>query len=214
MIRFTTTLFLMFFISAANAGSFWHFSDKPVDSVIKIRAESVQGLVSGSGVIVGPGRIVTAYHVVNGAHEVEAEVNGEVLQGNVLLHDLQHDLALISVPTEGMPYVPLLPGDQHLAQQQLVSLVGFPFGDEQQAYDAMVSSWIDSRYDEIYVNAPILGGESGGGLFATVDGQVYLAGVITASTSTGVGEGISGGTAVPVAYLRRMLTAGRSVASR
>lgn len=214
MIRFTSAIFIVFFLSAASAENFWQYAHEPVDSVVRIQVELSSGQAAGSGVIVGPGRIVTAYHVVKNARQVLVEVNGEVLQGHVVIHDLQHDLALIAVPTEGMPYVPLLPGDQHLVQQQIVSLVGFPHGDQQQSHEALVSSWIETRYDEIYVNAPVLGGESGGGLFTTIDDQVYLAGVITASTSAGIGEGISGGTAVPVAYLRKMLAAGRYVASR
>jgi len=94
-------------------------------SVVQVRSERRGG---GTGVVWGPGRVVTNHHVVVRSTAVRVELlDGRTLAAKVLASDEALDLALLDVPADGLPTVPT--GDStRLRVGELVVAVGHPWG--------------------------------------------------------------------------------------
>lgn len=178
-----------------------HASAAPLDrataAVVAITAGSQR---VGSGVVVAPGFVLTAAHVIDA---VPASVPERILVENqlqaftVAAIDRARDLALLRVPLPA-DVVPIAWGDStRLARGQQVIVLGFPLGLKQVSLtQGVVSSPLQSYNGAEYIqtDAAINPGSSGGAL---VDSQGRLVGINVAKIA---GQDVGGiGFAVPEA---------------
>ncbi|MBK8995261.1 MAG: Do family serine endopeptidase [Myxococcales bacterium] len=155
----------------------------------------------GSGVVVGPGLVVTNNHVVADADELKVKTaDKRELPAKVLGTDPKSDLAVLEVSGDTKGLVPLELGDSsRLRLGDVVLAVGNPFGVGQTVTMGIVSAkgranmGIVDYEDFIQTDAAINPGNSGGAL---VDMEGRLVGINTAILSrTGGNVGI--GFAIP-----------------
>lgn len=181
---------------------------QPNQAVVKVYVSNRGSDSSGSGVIIGPGRLATAYHVIENAQSIHVEIMGEETRAYPVFADPEHDLAVLSFPARETPHIPLLPANYGL-QDMGVTLVGYPFGGAQTSHHASVQGPIGNY--GVYLNSPVMQGESGGAMITRIHGKFYLAGIITSSVKNEGEHEVSGGAAVPSNYIRRFLTSGRTI---
>jgi len=149
-------------------------------AVSEIYARYSQGIVSiktkdrfgrelglGSGFVVSQdGFIVTNYHVLASAYQVEVNIGNAVLSGARLVKAVpQKDIAILKVEAQGLS--PLVIGDSdELISGQIVVSLGSPLGLEYSVSSGIVSA-IRSGKDMklIQMTAPISLGSSGGPVF-------------------------------------------------
>lgn len=119
-------------------------------SVVKVEGVACGQVQDGSGVVVGPGEVVTNAHVVAGeaATEVVA-VDGRRLAATVVSFDPGRDLAVLSVPELGAPALELV--DAPDAQQG--GVFGFPGGGELRVAPFRVERTITAVGRDIYDGA-------------------------------------------------------------
>ncbi len=155
----------------------------------------------GSGVVIGPGIVVTNNHVVAGAEKLEVKTaDNRVLGARVVGTDPKSDLAVLELSGDTKGLVPLELGDSaRLRLGDVVLAVGNPFGVGQTVTMGIVSAkgranmGIVDYEDFIQTDAAINPGNSGGAL---VDMEGRLVGINTAILSrTGGNVGI--GFAIP-----------------
>jgi len=170
---------------------------------------------SASGFVVGvDGRILTSYHVINGASSLAVVLpDGRSIPATVVKTDAAHDLALIKVSVTGLTPVTL--GDSDAVREgQLAIVIGSPlvtFTDS--VTQGVVSgtnrtATIGDRLAQteqnltglIQTDAAISPGNSGGPLF---DAGGSVVGVITA----GIGDAEGVGFAVPINQAKAMISA-------
>jgi len=99
--------------------------------VVSIQVYSQTGSGVGSGFVIDKaGHIVTNYHVVQGASEVEVHFqSGLKVYGDVIGEDLDSDLAVIKVDVDPEKLQPLTLGDSDQVRVgQTVIAIGNPFG--------------------------------------------------------------------------------------
>ena len=172
------------------------------------RRSAVPGL--GSGVVVSEeGYILTNYHVVEAADEIEVASNdGRKFKAKVVGTDPESDLAVLRVPADAQ-----LPAD-HLRHRRhalrvgdVVLAIGNPFGVGQTVTSGIVSALgrshlgINTFENFIQTDAAINPGNSGGAL---VDSNGNLVGINTAIYSQSGGSmGI--GFAIPVSLARNVM---------
>lgn len=130
----------------------------------------------GSGLIVGPRRVLTAYHVVQGQGLDVRFFSGEANAGSVVWSDAERDLAVIDVKIpEGHPRAPLS-CDQPRAGQHVIA-VGHPI----QSQWVLVGGYLPNgglvadRY--VSLGFPVGLGTSGGPVF---DDQGQVVGITLA----------------------------------
>ena len=168
-----------------------------------VQIETQQGL--GSGFIYDEaGLIMTAYHVTDGAGQVQVRLaDGTKLAGEVLGEDPATDVAVVQIdPPEGMAVATLATGVDVQVGQTAIA-IGSPFGLDQTVTAGIVSAVGRSAetpggvIPAIQTDAPINTGNSGGAL---ADRQGRVIG-INDSIITG-GQGSTGnvgvGFAVPI----------------
>ncbi len=136
----------------------------------------------GSGVILASdGRIVTNYHVIEGACNIEITFYDEtVYQGDVYIedYDKELDLAVLKINKSGL--TPAIMGDSDEAKAGAsVKTIGSPYGYLNTVTEGIISA---IRRDSIQISAAVNPGNSGGGLFdqygkliAIPSSSVYLA---------------------------------------
>lgn len=157
----------------------------------------------GSGFTVGAdGRIATNLHVIGSARSATVRLadGREFSRVEVLALDARHDLALLRVPTSGLPVLPLgdsaavRPGDHVVA-------IGHPLGLGNTVSDGLVSAVreLDATLTVLQVSAPISAGSSGGPLL-NERGEVI--GVSTAIAAHG--QNLNFG--IPVGYLKPLMS--------
>ena len=99
--------------------------------VVSIQILSEMGGGQGSGFVIdNDGHIVTNFHVVHGASDIEvAFPSGLKLKGEIIGEDADSDLAIIKVDAPAGQLVPLTLGDSSdLQVGQIVVAIGNPFG--------------------------------------------------------------------------------------
>lgn len=99
--------------------------------VVSIIITTAEGGSTGSGFVYDTdGHIITNFHVVEGAEDVEVDfVSGFKTRGEVIGTDLDSDLAVIKVDVPAEVLAPLPLGDSNLVQVgQTVVAIGNPFG--------------------------------------------------------------------------------------
>jgi S1-C subfamily serine protease len=168
--------------------------------------EERRGLGSGF-VIDKSGHIVTNYHVIENADEVEVSFsNGEEMDAEIVGRDASTDIAVLRVDAESRALRPLRLGDSdQLRVGDEVAAIGNPLGYERTMTAGIVSALgrvIESpgpqpfAIDEvIQTDAPINSGNSGGPLLNAA-GEVV--GVNTQIATAGAPGNIGIGFAVPI----------------
>lgn len=168
----------------------------------------------GSGVVVGPGLVVTNNHVVADADELKVKTaDKRELPAKVLGTDPKSDLAVLEVSGDTKGLVPLELGDSsRLRLGDVVLAVGNPFGVGQTVTQGIVSAVARTQIGVtdyqffIQTDAAINPGNSGGAL---VDMAGRLVGINTAIYSrTGGSLGI--GFAIPVNMVRVVVDSARA----
>ncbi len=163
----------------------------------------------GSGVIFSEkGYILTNYHVIAGANEVEVMLsNGRSAAATLVGSDPDTDLAVLKIQLPDVPAITL--GDsEHLQVGDVVLAIGNPYGVGQTVTQGIVSATgrkrlgINTYENFIQTDAAINPGNSGGAL---VNSRGELVGINTAIFSrTGGSQGI--GFAIPANLARKVLT--------
>ncbi len=173
---------------------------KKVESVVYIEVAFGDGKgASGSGFIISPdGRIVTNYHVIDGAASGKVVFNdGTTLTDiKVLGWDKEGDLAVIKVPGMALPAVTM--GNSDTAQiGEAVVAIGSPLGLQNTVSTGIISA---RREGYLQTTAPISHGSSGGALF-------NMMGQVIGITSAGIEEGANLGFAIPINDVKSLTTA-------
>ncbi len=163
----------------------------------------------GSGVVVSSdGYILTNYHVVEAADEIEVALNsGKKYKARVVGADPESDIAVLRIDAdENLPAITFATADS-IKVGDVVLAIGNPFGVGQTVTSGIVSALgrthlgINTFENFIQTDAPINPGNSGGAL---VDSNGDLVGINSAIYSQSGGSmGI--GFAIPVSLARNVL---------
>jgi S1-C subfamily serine protease len=199
--------------------------DKVNPGVVAIKVVTDQGGGLGSGFIFdSAGHVVTNYHVVEGANELEVDFpSGFKAMGKVVGTDLDSDIAVIKVDAPEGELHPLTIGDsEQLHVGQFVVAIGNPFGLDSTMTYGIVSALgrtLDSMRQTqdgqgnfsagalIQTDAAINPGNSGGPLF-NLDGEVIgINRAIRTDASNTTGEPINSGIgfAIPGSLIKRVV---------
>jgi S1-C subfamily serine protease len=167
---------------------------------------------SGSGFLIDKlGHILTNYHVVSGAEELQVILaDGSTHDGTIVGVDPTNDVAVVRIQTEADRLWPLAMGDssQLLVGQKVLAL-GNPFGLERTLTTGIISSLdrslkaLNGRTIKgiIQTDAAINPGNSGGPL---LNSRGEVIGMTTAIVSQ-VGQSAGIGFAVPINAIHRIL---------
>lgn len=178
--------------------------------IVSIQAVADTGSSLGSGFVYDDkGHILTNYHVVEGAKQLEVDfTSGYKIYGTVIGTDLDSDLAVVKVDAPASELHPLTLGDSSaLKVGQTVIAIGNPFGLSGTMTTGIISALgrtLDSQRDApsggfftagdiIQTDAAINPGNSGGPLF-NLNGEVIgINRAIRTTNFTGTGEPLNSG---------------------
>ncbi|RUM92189.1 MAG: hypothetical protein DSZ28_09730 [Thiothrix sp.] len=141
------------------------------ESIVRIEG----GNTIGSGVIIGPNRIITAAHVIKEMDDVFVKINGKRIKASVASVQEKLDLALLLTHTGNIKPLPLLNGSPQLKDD--VWAMGYALGND---LVATLGKYKGSYDKKLYTSASVNYGQSGGGLVTCNKGQHVLAGMIKA----------------------------------
>ncbi|MHB9048257.1 MAG: S1C family serine protease [Pirellulales bacterium] len=171
---------------------------------------TTEGAGSGS-VIDRQGRILTNYHVVEDAREIQVALfDGKTYPARLVGQDPSNDVAVIQVEAPAASLYPVVFGDStRLRVGQRVFAIGNPFGLERTLTTGIISSLnrsLPSRTGRtiksiIQIDAAINPGNSGGPL---LDSHGRLIGMNTAIASK-TGESAGVGFAIPAGIIARVV---------
>ncbi len=163
----------------AFAGEAEKVFDQVRDSVVTIASLDEQGQVDGegSGVVIGPGQVMTNCHVVQDAVTLRVRSGEKEFPATVVSGNIPRDLCRLEVKDLAAPSVTIRVSSDVKPGEQ-VHTVGNPLGFGLAVGSGLVSAIKRTGDDiQIYTSAPTSPGSSGGGLF---DGQGRLIGITTA----------------------------------
>jgi S1-C subfamily serine protease len=166
---------------------------------------------TGSGFVYDEaGHIVTNFHVVEGADEINVTFkDGTTLVAEVVGKDPTYDLAIVKVDPDAYPMRPLQLGDvEPLRIGQFVIAIGAPFGLDQTLTFGVISSLgriiesPDQRYigEAIQTDAAINPGNSGGPLLDLEGRVIGVNAQIVSPSRANAGIGF----AIPARLVRRV----------
>jgi len=192
--------------------------ERVLPGIVSIQVAGDQGGSLGSGFVYDDqGHILTNYHVVEGAKQLEVDfTSGYKIFGTVIGTDLDSDLAVVKVNAPASELHPLSLGDSNVLNVgQTVIAIGNPFGLSGTMTTGIISSLgrtLNSQReapggsfftagDIIQTDAAINPGNSGGPL---LDSQGKVIGINSAIASeSGTNSGV--GFAIPVDILKRVV---------
>ncbi len=184
--------------------------ERVMPGVVALQVVGDQGGSLGSGFVFdAQGHIVTNYHVIEGARQVEVDfTSGYKTYGTVIGTDLDSDLAVVKVDAPASELSPLPLGDSSaLKVGQTVVAIGNPFGLSGTMTTGIISALgrtLDSQReapggsfftagDIIQTDAAINPGNSGGPLF-NLNGEVIgVNRAIRTTAMTSIGEPVNSG---------------------
>jgi|688.fasta_scaffold344214_2 S1-C subfamily serine protease len=186
----------MLLLSASPASA---APDEAFGSAVVIR--TVDG--HGAGVAIGPGRVLTAAHVVGKFESLRVIYDGQQFEGRVKSFDEASDLALIEVDGLSAPPLPLATVNPQLGAD--VYAVGAPDGNLSVTRGVISAIRNDVGVTRIQTDAAINQGNSGGPLIdeqgivvgIVVSKFTELDGVALAVAPAGIQAFLSGATSLP-----------------
>jgi S1-C subfamily serine protease len=119
-------------------------------SVVKIQSvvPSCQKVLEGSGVVVGPDRVMSAAHTVAGADTVTVSVDGRELPAAVVAFDPAMDVSVLDVPDLQAPALEFAWDSATTGSDALV--LGYPGGGDYTANPARIRETIQLTGPDIY----------------------------------------------------------------
>jgi S1-C subfamily serine protease len=160
------------------------------ESTVYIEVQRTEGKGSGSGFLAGePGFVVTNAHVVGMLNRAappptsvkvvrnKGEANEATLAAQVVAVDPDEDLALLSVPKEGLPPPLVVKSALRLRETQPVYVAGFPLGEKPgknvtiNKYELSSLKKENGVLERLQVHGDMVFGNSGGPLL-DADGDV------------------------------------------
>ena len=139
-------------------------------SVVVIVALDKQGnpISQGSGFVVrSDGAIITNYHVISGAEDIQVKAGKEILPVEGIIYiDKENDLVILKAKAKALPAVRL--GDiAKVSVGEKVYVIGSPQGLENTISDGILSGIreVDPKRKIIQITAPVSEGSSGGPVF-------------------------------------------------
>jgi 2-alkenal reductase len=190
--------------------------ERVLPGIVSLQVLGDQGGSQGSGFVYDDqGHIITNFHVVEGATQVEVDfVTGYKIYGTVVGTDLDSDLAIVKVNAPASELHPLPLGDSSSLQVgQTVIAIGNPFGLSGSMTTGIISALgrtLESQReapsgglftagDIIQTDAAINPGNSGGPLF-NLNGEVIgVNRAIRTNNFTGTGEPLNSGIGFAIA---------------
>lgn len=191
-----------------NDPFFRHFFNLPDQRQFKQPQKRQQS--AGSGVIVDAekGVVMTNYHVIKGADEIQvALLDGRSYRAKLLGSDPDLDIAIIEIDADALTDIPIADSNQ-LEVGDFVVAIGNPFGLGQTVTTGVVSALsrsglgIEGYEDFIQTDASINPGNSGGAL---VNLRGELVGINTAIISP-AGGNVGIGFAIPANMAKASMT--------
>ena len=162
-------------------------------SLTKVTTVACDAVVTGSGFVYAPDRVLTNAHVVAGSSAPTIRIPGDpnVYDATIVAIDPRIDLAVLRV--DGLPAPPLRFASRTAETGDGAVVAGFPGGGDLVATSARIRARVDARGEDIYgrsgvvrdvysFRGNVVPGNSGGPLLAP-SGRVY--GIVFAA---GVGE--------------------------
>ena len=195
----------------------------PINAVVKLEVEKATSRFdcpwanrtdngSGSGVVIGDGRILTCAHCVADASFIAVRKNNEDTLYHATVSFIDHDADLALVQVEDSKFMvditPMEIGETPQVQDEVVA-VGYPVGGDDISYTRGIVSRIeDIRYEHgwacllgVQVDAAINHGNSGGPVIDMKSGKI--AGI--AFQAKGQDEGEALGYIIPPDVIRHFL---------
>ncbi len=172
-------------------------------SVARINVSDDQGrrVSIGSGVVIGPGMVITNCHVVQNGRNFQVKVGQESHSAQLDVEDRESDLCRLQVSALRAPAVRMATGQTPNAGQKVFA-IGAPHGLDLTISDGIVSGLREVAGGKlIQTTAPVSPGSSGGGLF---DAWGNLVGIVTFQHR--VGQNLN--FAVPVDWVKDMRNRG------
>ncbi|MDF1832008.1 MAG: DegQ family serine endoprotease [Porticoccaceae bacterium] len=191
-----------------NDPFFRHFFNLPDQRQFKQPQKRQQS--AGSGVIVDAekGVVMTNYHVIKGADEIQvALLDGRSYRAKLLGSDPELDIAIVEIDADALTDIPIADSNQ-LEVGDFVVAIGNPFGLGQTVTTGVVSALsrsglgIEGYEDFIQTDASINPGNSGGAL---VNLRGELVGINTAIISP-AGGNVGIGFAIPANMAKASMT--------
>jgi hypothetical protein len=181
--------------AAAIAKQYWN-------SVVLIvtQDENRQNLAIGSGLILENGRVVTNYHVIEGAKYAYAlsESGAKYSVDGLFSTDEKNDLALLSVP--GIPKSTVRLSSEAIQVGQRIYAIGNPEGLSNTISDGIISGKRTlNGASLIQITAPISPGSSGGPI---VDDLGQVIGIAMGAITSGQNLNF----AIPISFVLPMLS--------
>ncbi len=189
-----------------NDPFFRHFFNLPDPRQMERQRPKKRQQSAGSGVIVDAGRgvVMTNYHVVKGADEVQVSlIDGRSYRAEMIGSDPELDIAILRIDEDNLAEVALADSNE-LEVGDFVVAIGNPFGLGQTVTTGVVSALgrtglgIDGYENFIQTDASINPGNSGGAL---VNLKGELVGINTAIIAP-AGGNVGIGFAIPVNMAR------------
>lgn len=164
----------LFQTAAAHAASADVVYGRVSASIVKVTVAHGTTATIGSGVIVGPGRVVTNCHVTQHATSISLSADRKAWPATLSTADPANDICMLDVPGLKGPAVATI-NTASLRVGQAVYAVGNPEGMSQSISEGIVSALrARGRTRLIQTTAAISHGSSGGGLF---DAEGRLVGI-------------------------------------
>ena len=142
--------------------------EKAMGSVVEVLAENYGSTrcFQGSGVVIGPNRIVTNYHVVKGKTEIRIRAYGRSSNKDIIAHvyqiDSVRDLALLA-SSEPLQPISIAP-EESFHVDDPVHAIGYPDGSRRITSGRIIGIQRTAGFRIIQTSAEINPGNSGGAL--------------------------------------------------
>jgi S1-C subfamily serine protease len=117
-------------------------------SVVKVRSDSPNCFMEGSGFVVAPNRVMTPAQIVAGGQTFTVEVDGKTIDAHVVSYNPERDLAILDVPN--LPTEPLSFATDEAAGGSDAILLGYPESGEVAAIPARIREVIQLNGPDIY----------------------------------------------------------------
>ena len=141
-------------------------------SIVKI---STSHGSQASGIVIAPGRVLTAAHVLEGVGPYFVDLRTGLEEAGLQAIDRSNDLAVLSVPTHGLVPIPFSVRD--LDNSEPVWALGYPLDGELTLSSGYFEEFVGGA---LHTSATIDSGQSGGGLVICEANQHVLAGMLRA----------------------------------